>query len=196
MPSKKIFQFLIGLSVILFIICNVYFFRQAIKPRAFPALGQVKNFHLTDSKGNPFTLDYLQGRVWIASFFFTTCSDICPLMNKHMAALHRTFDKVNGVRLVSITVNPEYDSSDVLTAYAKKYQANPEKWIFLTGSREEITRLAVQSFRMGSMEEPVFHSSYFALVDRHGFIRGYYDGTNQEGINKLFKDTSTLIIER
>ncbi|MDO8581000.1 MAG: SCO family protein, partial [Candidatus Omnitrophota bacterium] len=117
-------------------------------------------------------------------------------MNKHMAALHRAFDKVNGVRLVSITVNPEYDSSDVLAAYAKKYQASPEKWIFLTGSREEITRLAVQSFRMGSIEEPVFHSSYFALVDRHGFIRGYYDGTKQEGINQLFKDTSILIIER
>ena len=161
-----------------------------------PVLGQVKAFQLTDSNGKSFSLNELHGKVWIASFIFTTCSDICPMMTKNMASLFRSFELVKGVHQVSFSVNPEYDSPDILKKFAEKFKADTTKWHFLTGPREIIHELAVNSFKLGSIEEPTFHSSYFCLVDRNGYIRGYYEGINQEKVNALFKDAAKLSQER
>jgi len=113
-----------------------------------------------------------------------------------MAALHRSFALVGNVTQVSITVNPEFDSAHVLQKYAEKYKANTSKWHFLTGSRAQITELAVKSFKLGSIEEPVFHSSKFALVDRQGLIRGYYDGVQPGEVSQLFTDITVLLKEK
>ena len=195
MNPKKIFTFIIILGLVLFAFFTYFFFVQATREPRLPALGLVHPFSLSDSKNQIFNSEKLHGRVWIADFFFTTCSDICPMMSKHMASLQRSFDLERDVYLVSFTVNPEYDSPDVLKNYSQKFKANTKKWVFLTGSREAITEVAVKSFKLGDIKEPVFHSSYFTLVDRYGFIRGYYDGTNQEDINRLFKDTARLLKE-
>jgi len=113
-----------------------------------------------------------------------------------MASLHRSFELVDGISLVSITVNPEFDSARVLKEYSKKYNANTKKWHFLTGAREEIKDLAVKSFKLGSIKEPVFHSPKFALVDRQGLIRGYYDGIQSGEISELFRDAALLLKEK
>ena len=169
-----------------------YFLRDSTA-KPIPVLGQVSSFALYDAQGSPFGLKDLRGKIWIADFFFTACSDICPMMSKHMAALNRSFNLVKDIDLVSFSVNPEYDSPKVLSDYAQKYNADTKKWHFLTGSREALTQIAAQSFKLGDMKEPIFHSSYFCLVDRQGRIRGYYDGMKKEGINQLFKDAAILL---
>ena len=132
----------------------------------------------------------------VLSIIFTTCGGICPLMTKNMTQLFRSYRMVNDVSFVSITVNPETDTPTVLMDYAKKFDANMDQWHFLTGSREAITDIAVHGFKLGSIEEPIFHSAKFVLVDRQLHIRGYYDGTENAELSKLFKDVATLLNER
>lgn len=187
---------IIILAVSLFVSYSVYLFQKEMTVERLPVLGQVQDFRLFDESGKEFTLRDLAGKIWIANFFFTTCGDICPMMTKNMAALHRSFELVGDVTHVSITVNPEYDSSSVLRQYAQKYKANTRKWHFLTGPRAMITELAVGSFKIGSIEEPVFHSSKFALVDGDGRIRGYYDGVQSGEVSELFRDVALLLKER
>ena len=178
------------------LIFSVVLFQGALKVETLPIYGKVNDFRLLDTEGREFTLKDLKGKVWLAYFIFTTCGGICPVMTKNMAALYRSFLSIDSVKMVSISVNPEHDSVDVLSAFARKYHANSSKWHFLTGERDEIKRLAVESFQVGSVDEPIFHSDRFILVDGEGRIRGYYDGTQQKSINILFKDIAALIKER
>jgi len=195
-PKIKGIVFIISFAILSFLILTLYFFSQEFRNERLPFVGRVHDFELVDSNNNPFTLNHLKGRVWIADFFFTTCGDICPIMNKNMAALSRSYQKVKGIHLVSISVNPEFDTPEVLREYEKKLDVNRSHWHFLTGDRKSIKDLAVNSFKLGKIDEPVFHSSYFTLVDRNGLIRGYYDGTKQENINTLFKDAAQLLKSR
>ena len=117
------------------------------------------------------------------------------MMNRHMAEISRSFDLVQNVALVSISVNPEFDTPSILEDYQKKKGYNSKNWYFLTGSRADIQKLAVVSFKLGAVDEPVFHSAYLTLIDRHGLIRGYYDGMKREEMNRLFKDAANLIKE-
>jgi len=196
MNNRKPIVFIITISICLFVIFTVYSFQKELNRSQLPVLGQIQNFELIDSNGNAFTLSNLRGKIWIADFFFTACSGICPVISKNMASLNRSFEMLDDVALVSISVNPEMDTPQVLKEYSSQYNANTQKWHFLTGKRTMIKELAVNSFKLGSIEDPIFHSSYFSLVDRNGYVRGYYDGTQKEGINKLFVDASHLIEEK
>lgn len=195
LTKKNSIILILCLTMGLFSAFTAYSFFRETRLSPLPVLGQVYDFQLFNEEGREFSLKELKGDIWIANFFFTTCSDICPMMTKNMAALHRSFALVDGVTLVSITVNPEFDSAVVLNQYAKKYQADTKKWHFLTGTRGQITELAVKSFKLGSIDEPVFHSAKLALVDRRGLIRGYYDGVQSGEIAQLFKDASALLKE-
>lgn len=190
-PKTKI-TIAVTLAFLLFTSFTVLSFLHEIKKERLPVLGQINPFQLTDTDGNIFdSTQRLNNRVWVANFFFTTCGDICPMLNKNMASLHRSFQLVDDIALVSFSVNPEHDTPSVLKSYAEKYEAK-KNWYFLTGKREDLTKIIVDDFKLGHIKEPIFHSANFALVDRHGFIRGYYDGTKPEEINKLFKHTAQL----
>ncbi len=194
---KKPFVILsVATAIVLFTTFTLYTFKNEIHRYKLPELGKVASFTLTDKNGEQFNSRELEGRVWVTDFFFTTCSDVCPMMMKHMADLSRTFELVKGVHFVSITVNPENDTPQVLTNYSSKLQTNNKNWHFLTGSREDITKIMHGSFKLGDKNDPVFHSTFFALVDRNGYIRGYYDGTDKQQIAKLFKDVALILKER
>ena len=196
MKSKNtLIGFIVCLVLSLSLTFTVFSFVKESPSPKLPVLGQVQDFSLKDSTGQKFNSDRLHGKVWIASFFFTTCSDICPLTSKNMASLSRAFEHVEDITLVSITVNPEQDSPETLALYAKKFIGSQRNWYFLTGPREAITKVAVDSFRVGDIREPIFHSALFPLVDSNGFIRGYYAGTKQEDISRLFKDAALLVRE-
>ena len=196
MKNKQLIFILAGIAVLFSGIFSFYLFVQHIQTKPLPAYGQIQDFRLTDSKGQQFQSGQLKDRVWVADFFFTTCGTICPIMTRNMNSLYGVYKSSPNVEFVSISVNPEQDTPEVLATYAQKYQVSTNNWHFLTGSREDITDLTVNSFKIGSIEEPIFHSANFVLVDRSGRIRGYYDGTVQEEVMKLSKDLKQLIKEK
>lgn len=185
-------------GVILFLVTastvfTIISFKKELAKKHLPVYGQIKDFILTDSNGNDFGLKHLKDKVWIADFMFTTCGDICPIMTKNMSSLFRSFDLEKDIEFVSITVNPENDTQKVLGDYAQKYKADTSQWHFLTGKREDIKKISIESFKIGSIKDPIFHSSKFVLVDKHGIIRGYYEGTEDKEVSKLFKDAAKLL---
>ena len=159
---------------------------------SLPAYGRVGQFRLIDAQGQAFDSARLDNKVWVTAFFFTTCSGICPIMTKNLKSLQDMYQAYPDVEFVSISVNPEQDTPQALSAYAQKYAADTKRWHFLTGSREDITKAAVRGFKVGSVDEPIFHSASFVLVDRQGNIRGYYDGTNKDEVKKLSDDLLKL----
>jgi protein SCO1/2 len=193
MFSKK---FITSQIIFFVFLAVVLFFVRSSPKEQLPIFGSIAPFELTDSLNKKFSLGDLQGKVWVADFMFTTCSGICPMLTKNMGVLYRYLQSDESVRFVSISVNPENDSPEVLKNYAQKNGADPRKWIFLTGRREDIQKIVVESFKLGDIKEPVFHSSHFALVDRKGRVRGYYDGTEDMAVKKLYKDVLLLSKER
>lgn len=179
--------------------------------------GTVPSFSLIERSGQRVTREELMGKVWVANFIYTDCPDTCPLQTANMAQLQRDLGDVKDLRLVSITVDPEHDTPPVLREYANRYGADPNRWLFLTGEKDAIYRLAHEGFRLSVLDpeerntriwflepQPVFahhgesgkefiHSSRFVLADRQARIRGYYQGTNEEALQRLRKDVRTLV---
>ncbi|MGH7453247.1 MAG: SCO family protein, partial [bacterium] len=168
-----------------------------------PVLSTVPDFTLTERSGQPFGLNELRGYIWVADFIFTNCAGTCPIMTTAMTEIQKTAlaEKLDDVKLVSITVDPERDTPEVLQRFANGYGALQGRWYFLTGEGAAIQQLANKGFLLsaatsgGSAEEPIIHSNRFVLVDRQGRIRGYYDGTEQESVVQLLKDLKKLYRE-
>ena len=117
-----------------------------------PIYGSVPDFALTDQTGRPVRKADLEGKVWVASFIFTSCPDECPLMTAEMARLQSDLVHIPEIRLVSISVDPERDIPAVLSQYANRFDADPERWLFLTGDKRAIYRLARDGFRLGVVD--------------------------------------------
>ena len=170
-----------------------------LAPRAFPplpSLGTLPDAALRTHQGTPITLAQLRGRVWVAGFIFTRCAGQCPLITSRMAALQTALPELE---LVSISVDPVYDTPERLTAYAARAGAG-ERWRFLTGSPEVILPLVREGFRFavgqdGTPEEPITHSVRLVLVDQAGVIRGMYDATEAAAMPRLRDDAARLLRE-
>jgi len=193
--QKKIVILLVITSCFLSAGFYIFLLKSQLTQKSLTVLGQVIDFNLTDSQGKSFSLDELKGKVWVADFIFTTCGGICPVMSQNMSRLYEHFGRNNAVHFVSISVNPENDTPEVLAEYAKRYSADPDQWHFLTGPRETIEHLAVNGFKVGSAKEPVFHSAYFILIDPRGNIRQYHEGTQTAALGKIKSDILTLLKE-
>jgi protein SCO1/2 len=152
--------------------------KSQIEATPLPIYGKVPDFNLTERSGQKIGLQNLKGKIWIADFMFTSCSDVCPMMTSKMKQLQDLFSTDAGVQLVSFSVDPKKDSPAVLTAYAKGAGAS-DRWWFLTGDEKKIHQLAMGGFFLGVAEandkNPILHSQKFALVDQKGQIRGFYD---------------------
>jgi protein SCO1/2 len=168
------------------------------------SFGTVPKFSLIERSGRRFQLADLRGKIWIANFFYTTCTDTCPLQSAALAKLQSDVTDWTDVKLVSISVDPEHDSPPVLSQYAERYRAEPDRWFLLTGDKEAIYRLAREGFRLsvasasesGEPDGNTFiHSPRFVLVDREGRIRGYYDSLDPEAIRRLHRDLRTVLGE-
>jgi cytochrome oxidase Cu insertion factor (SCO1/SenC/PrrC family) len=127
------------------------FFPRASSAR-LPIYAAVPDFALTDQHGRPVRRADLEGKVWIASFIFTNCPDECPLMAAEMAELQAEFAYAPDLRLVSISVDPERDHPAVLSQYADRLNADPERWLLLTGDKQAIYRLVREGFRLGIVD--------------------------------------------
>jgi protein SCO1/2 len=170
--------------------------------QGLPVLGEVPDFSLIRSDGAAVKAQDLDGAPWVAGFIFTTCAGVCPLMSSQMEGLQNELPPDSPVRLLSITVDPAHDTAEVLQAYAERFHAQPERWLFVTGEPEAIYNLARDGFHLGAGElpdydperddGPFFHSSRLALVDGKRRIRGYYEGTESDQVQRLQRDLELL----
>ena len=158
-----------------------------------PIIGKIPAFDLVDQNSKQFTLENLEGNVWLADFIFTTCSGPCPIMTERMGMVQHDLLDIDKLKFVSFTVNPDYDTPEVLKKYAQRFNVDDSSWSFVTGKYEQIQELIVEGFKMGDVEEIVFHSTRFALVDHEGNLRGYYSGTEPAEHGILTRDIQSLI---
>ena len=166
------------------------------RPEPPPVLGAVPDFALTNRDGRTIRRADLAGSPWIADFIFTRCAASCPMMSLRMARLNRELPAELPARLVSFTVDPDYDTPEVLERYAESFKA-PARWLFLTGRRDAMHRLSKEGFKLavdagGSGDEPILHSTRFVLVDGQGRIRGYYEAFDEPSMKKLRRDLEGL----
>jgi protein SCO1 len=160
-----------------------------------PTYGTVPEFALTAENGKKFGAADLEGRVWVANFFFTTCNGPCPRMSAQMHKLQGMLKGSTEVRLVSISIDPKRDNTAALAAYAQRWKADPAKWRFLTGPAEQINVLSWDTFHLASAGGSLEHSTKFALVDKKLQIRGFYDSLDSSGLADLATDIGKLEIE-
>jgi cytochrome oxidase Cu insertion factor (SCO1/SenC/PrrC family) len=162
------------------------------------AFTRVQPFELTERSGARVTLDTLKGRVWVAAFVFTRCTGPCPRISANMRKLQ---DRLQGtdVRLVSFSVDPTYDTPEVLARYAQDLGADPQRWLFLTGPLEEMRKVSFQSFLLPferdaaqPVGQMVTHRTVLTVVDKDGVIRGYYDGEGDAGVEQAFQRAKFL----
>jgi protein SCO1 len=162
-----------------------------------PEYSPVPDFKLTERSGRDVSRQDLAGQVWVADFIFTHCAGICPTMSANMRKLQDRLPKE--IRLVSFSVDPYNDTPEVLTEYANRYGADPERWLFLTGDPKAVQELSVGGFKLaldpsgGTEAEPITHSSRFALVGRDGRIRGYYGTEDAGALDRLVTDAKKLL---
>ena len=143
----------------------------------------------------------LDGKIYVADFFFTTCPSICPAMSKQMLRVFDEFKDNQKIMVLSHTVMPEVDSVAVLKEYALRYGIDSDnKWLFLTGDKKEIYQLARKSYFAAINEgngdkDDFIHTENFVLIDAKKRIRGFYDGTSKEEVEKLIEDIHILLEE-
>lgn len=174
-------------------------------PAGSRVYGVVPPFSLIDQAAKVCTNEDLRGHVWIANFIFTRCTGTCPTQTANMAKLQQKLLEANvvtkSVRLVSISVEPDHDSPQVLAQYARQYKADPNTWRFLTGDRAAVWKLSKEGFRLpvtnnpSDVGMPILHDSKLVLVDRMGRIRGYFDGLSLEGSVQLTKALKLVLPE-
>ena len=207
----------IGLSIIVWGIISVSLFYSILKPVERLPIYQpasvnselvdttivhkinyhkISDFSLTNQNGETVTQSKYDNKIYVADFFFTTCQSICPIMTKNMKDIQDKLIKDSEVLLLSHTVFPEIDSVEVLKKYAIENQVIDSKWDLVTGDKKEIYDLARKSYLAAKDntfgEYEMIHTENFVLIDKKKQIRGFYDGTNKEEIDRLYKDIKIL----
>jgi protein SCO1/2 len=156
--------------------------------------GQVGQFSFTERSGHAVTQDTLRGKVWIAGCFFTCCTESCPQLSGSLARLQGELAGETDLRLVSLTVDPTHDTADTLSRYATAYNADADRWLFLTGSDDEVRRFVRETLKLGIEKNTapdattgsrMLHSPKLTLIDRRGRITGYFDGTDPAAVGRL-----------
>jgi protein SCO1 len=172
----------------------------ACQPRPeLPQLFPVPDASLVDESGRSVRLGSMKGSVTVYDFIFTSCTGICPIMTNNMRALTPKVEKDAPVRFVSISVDPARDTPQVLASYAKRVR-NDDRWTFLTGDRATIVDLSVKGFKLAAGDpmpggEALLHSSKFAVADRNGVIRAYYDATDGNAPEQVAAAVEQLLEE-
>lgn len=195
-----------------------------VDPARLPVFRTVPEFSLTERSGRTITRADLLGRVTVVDFFYSRCTDTCPLQSAYLARLQNAPTLDSSVLLVSITVDPDYDSPAVLARYATQFHADPRRWLFLTGPRDAVYRLAVDGFGLAAFSARrsdhvlahtwfgpaaawaheattgpriirLVHASRFAVLDQAGRIRDYVDGTDPSAVDDLLKAVDRALRE-
>ncbi|GMQ24752.1 hypothetical protein Aoki45_14340 [Algoriphagus sp. oki45] len=158
----------------------------------------IPEFSFLNQNGESLGRAEMEGKITIVDFFFTSCPSICPLMSKEMERVNDMFRDEPKVQIMSISIDPEYDTPEILKEYAERHNAIPGKWHFLSGPKEETYQLAKCGFVLPTLDgngvpDDFVHSDKFVLIDDMGRIRGYYSGTDREAVDLLMLETKVLL---
>jgi len=159
---------------------------------------RILDFELLNHLGDTVSLSDVEGQILVVDFFFTRCATICPLMTKNLQRVHDRLSPEDPVQILSHSVTPVADSVPVLHAYADKHGADARLWWFLTGPKDHIYELARKSYFAcldegdGGFQDFV-HTENVVLVDDQGRLRGFYDGTDDKAMSRLFRDLTFLM---
>jgi protein SCO1 len=161
----------------------------------------IPDFAFVSQYGDTVTAKTLAGKVYVADFFFTSCPTICPKMKTQLKRVYEQFGKDNRVVLLSHTIDPNHDTVPVLKAFADQLGVTGRNWLFVTGDRDKIYDIGQNSYMVTAAEDSsapggVVHSGAFVLVDANRHIRGIYDGTKPDAVDKLMADMTTLLGEK
>ncbi|MFL2545981.1 MAG: SCO family protein [Candidatus Rariloculaceae bacterium] len=177
-----------------------YYLDADLTPEWLPAdvesIHQVGDFTLTDQDERSIALPELAGKIVVANFFFTQCQGICPTLTRNLMEVQREFDAQPELLMLSHSVLPEADTPGVLKDYAEFHGIDEEQWRLLTGSREEIERVARSSYLVdldSNAPTQFLHTENVVLLDRQQRIRGVYNGSLRTDIAQLVKDVATLL---
>jgi len=158
----------------------------------------IPEFTFVNQEGNPAGSADMEGKITIVDFFFTSCPSICPVMSKEMERVNDMFRDEDKVQILSISIDPTYDTPEILKEYADDHGAEAGKWDFLSGDKVQTYELARCGFVLPTIDgmgvpDDFIHSDKFILVDELGRIRGYYSGTNREDVDLLMLETKVLL---
>jgi len=168
-----------------------------------PVVNKVQPFSFTNQDGQQTTERNLEGKVYVAEYFFTTCPSICPMLNTNMLKIYEAYKDEPGFMIVSHTVDPDNDNVARLKWYADSLKVNTKQWVFLTGRKDSLYKTARNSYLLDDPQNNVqnindqfLHTQFFALVDKTGRVRKIYDGLKKQEIEELKKDIKRLLKER
>ena len=158
---------------------------------------KIADFSLVNQNGDTITQENYKDKIYVADFFFTTCPTICPIMTKNMAEVQAVVKDDPNIMLLSHSVTPDIDSVAQLKKYAREKGVIDSKWNLVTGDKKQIYQLARKSYLAVKNDGDggpydMIHTENFILVDKEKRIRGFYDGTNRDEIEKLLKDIEIL----
>jgi protein SCO1 len=210
MNKLSYYYIIIGIAIIG--IAGIYFLKnKASKPlyrlqyfgpdSATTKTHQIKAFSFQNQDNKTITLKDFKGKLFVVDFFFTTCQSICPIMSTELERVDSVYRNNNEVAILSHTVDPVTDSVSILKQYATLHSAS-QKWQFVTGKKVELYQQALKSYLIATPEEVTgaeddfVHSQNLVLVDDELHIRGFYDGTNKQEVDKLISDINILLDEK
>lgn len=209
MTDRKTGLILGGFFVVLFIVWIAFYFNTTnSQKRSLPVLGNpghtVDTFTFINQEGRPFTKKDMDGKISVVEYFFTTCTSICPKMNKSLERVYKAYKGNPNVLLLSHTVDPVHDTAGAMKAYSLRFDADPKQWVFLTGDKKRLYEMARYSYLISAQDdttgvtpdEDFIHDNHFALVDRTGHIRGFYDGLNAVQVDSMIGDIKLLLEEK
>jgi len=218
--KRKITIALITFFIALWAVFAFYYFRVSQdrkKPASLAYLGgdihAVRDFAFQNQDGDTITLADVKGKILVVEYFFTTCKGICPMMNENMAEVYNTFKNDDDVIILSHTVDPKRDTVGAMKEYARRYNADSKKWMFLTGDKKALYDQARYSYLVTAadssqtdIESDFIHTENFVLVDKHGRVRAHqskdgsqvspYDGTKRESVKQMMADIRVLKEEK
>lgn len=202
-PTPAI-QWLVWGALALVVAGIIFLYARERSAPPLPVISQVADFKLTDQLGNAVTLASLRGKTWVADIIFTRCPGPCLQMTQRMQALQSALPP--GVQLVSITTDPDFDTPPVLAKYAARFGAQSHRWTFLTGTRDQVRTLAVDSLKLVLQDVPAaqrtaendlfIHSTLFVVVDKAGRVRAALETESADHLPRVLDTVRKLQRER
>ncbi len=161
-------------------------------------IASIPYFSFTNQYGKTIDYSFVDHKIWVGDFFFTRCGSVCPKMNSHLQSVQKAYVGNNEVKMLSFTCDPAVDTPQMLNNYADRYTTDHTQWQFLTGRKQDLYRFARKGLGIVATDgdggaDDFIHSQNLVLVDGQGFVRGYYDGLDDQSVKQLILDIKKLL---